>query len=231
MTSPDSLAQQYNTLWQHAQQEFARGHFELDPYLAGTVPDTRRGITLLARPTAEVQSRIQEMLQVLKMAEPLQYYYPAHDLHLTLLSIISCSPGFEVSSIQVGNYNQLIREALHGIQPFTIHYKGITASPSCIMVQGFPEGEDLQELRERLREAFKGSGLYHTIDQRYAIQTAHSTVLRFQAPLQHPKAFLLKVEQLKEIDFGHFTVDPIELVFNDWYQRASNTQLLATFTL
>ncbi|QHL88000.1 mutarotase [Nibribacter ruber] len=231
MPQPLSLSEQYDSLWQHARQEFARGHFEIDPFLADTVPDTRRGITLLTRPNAEVQAQILQLLQSLKAVEPMQYFYPASDLHITLLSIISCSPNFKLGSIPQEDYIQVIREALQDIGPFTVHFKGITASPSCIMVQGFPDGEGLQQLREKLRTAFKNLGLHHTIDQRYTIQTAHSTVLRFQAPLQHPDAFLEQLENFRTIGFGIFTVDQVELVYNDWYQRASNTQALATFRL
>ncbi|AMM50767.1 hypothetical protein TH61_05645 [Rufibacter sp. DG15C] len=231
MTKPQSLSDQYDTLWRQAHHQFSQGSFELDPFLASKTPDTRRGITLLARPNPEVQTRIQEMLQRLKVVEPSQYYYPAQDLHLTLLSIISCLPDFDSRSIQAGDYCRLLQEALHGIQPFIIYYKGITASPSCIMVQGFPDGEGLQQLREQVRTAFKNSDLPHTIDQRYEIHTAHSTVLRFQAPLKNPAAFLSLLEQFRATDFGSFTIEQVELVYNDWYQRASNTQTLATFQL
>ncbi|GET28313.1 hypothetical protein [Prolixibacter sp. SD074] len=71
--------------------------------------DDRRGITLLIRPRDEVKERIRGWLQVMQKEEPGQYYYPTSDLHITLLSVISCYSGFHPEQIDLPSYNQLIR--------------------------------------------------------------------------------------------------------------------------
>jgi 2'-5' RNA ligase len=63
-----------------------------------------------------------------------------------------------------------------------------------------------------LRENFKKSTLEQSIDSRYAIATAHSTVLRFQEKLENPHKLMDVVEKFRDHDFGEFTVDKLELV-------------------
>ena len=70
-----------------------------------------------------------------------------------------------------------------------------------------------------------------SIDRRYAISTAHSTVMRFQEKLQNPEQLIAVIEQYRDYNFGEFTVDNIELVCNDWYQRENNTVHLSNFNL
>ena len=91
--------------------------------------------------------------------------------------------------------------------------------------------DELYKLRNRLRENFRKTNLQQTIDSRYVLQTAHSTVVRFKAPLQKPAAFLKKVQEYRNHDFGSMEVRELELVYNDWYQRQSLVQLLGRFRL
>ena len=67
--------------------------------------------------------------------------------------------------------------------------------------------------------------------QRYSIQTAHSTVIRFRVPLVQPVAFVERLQTFYAYDFGTFEVNMLELVYNDWYQRSENTLLLESFYL
>ncbi|MFT2007789.1 2'-5' RNA ligase family protein [Pontibacter sp. 13R65] len=224
------LAMHYDQLWQSSLQHFRKGEFELDPLIEDK-QDNRLGLTLLARIQADVDDRIQALINELQQVEPAQYYYPPSDRHLTLLSIISCYSGFELSQIALEEYLAVVQESLQGISPFSVEIKGITASPSCILLQGFPVGEQLGQLRNQLRQRFKASGLQHSIDKRYAIITAHSTMVRFKAPLQQPQLFLKKLQQYRDYNFGTTTIKEAELVCNDWYQREKHVKLLHTFPL
>ena len=95
------------------------------------------------------------------------------------------------------------------VNKIKIHYKGITASPSAIMIQGFPSDETLNNLRNRLRENFKNSGLQQSIDSRYEISTAHSTIMRFQDKLQNPEKLIETATKFRDYDFGEFEVKSI----------------------
>ncbi|MFN8345422.1 MAG: mutarotase [Spirosomataceae bacterium] len=225
-----NLEHHYRKMWTQSMQQFDQGRFEFDSCL-NTPNDTRRGITLLARPSEVVKDSIKSMLDDLRTTESQQYYYPTSDIHVTVLSIISCYEGFTLQKIDTTAYVDLIGEALSRIPAFDIRFLGITASPSCLILQGFPSGDVLHRLRDEVRKKFRKSALQCSIDKRYHIQTAHSTVVRFKSPLTHPKLFLDKVKNYRDVDFGTFVVNEMDLVFHDWYQRAENTVLLERFRL
>ncbi|MBQ7589153.1 MAG: mutarotase [Verrucomicrobia bacterium] len=193
--------------------------------------DTRRGITLLTRPPQEVKAAVHAMLERLRGLEPDQYYYPDEDIHLTVLSIITCRSGFTLEEIVPQDYIRLIQNTLRGLPPIGIRFRGITLSPGCVMLQGYPDDDTLNRFRDRLRDAFRNSPLRQTLDQRYTLQTAHSTVVRFRCPFRDTDAFLSALESCREQDFGSFRVDRMELVLNDWYQRRENTRELCHFQL
>ncbi|UOQ76990.1 mutarotase [Hymenobacter sp. 5516J-16] len=226
-----SLQEHYDAMRTLAVRQLLQGEAELDLLLEVPEQDSRRGLTLLARPPAAVTARIAEVLATVQRAEPDQYYYPASDTHLTILSIISCYPGFSLHLVDSGAYRQLVGAALRAVGPFRICYAGLTVSAGGIMVQGFPEDDSLEKLRNALRVAFRHSGLPQSIDQRYALRTAHSTVVRFTTPLRDPAHLVALVQQEQQTRIGSFEVDTLELVFNDWYQRAANTVQLEQYRL
>ncbi|MGY6648294.1 2'-5' RNA ligase family protein [Wenyingzhuangia sp. IMCC45574] len=218
----------YETLYKESVVKIAKGDYQVDPLIDAN-EDNRFGITLLLRPSDEVKNKIQTFLKDLSKVEPEQYYYENSDIHITIMSIISCYDGFDLKNINLEDYNQIIRNSLAGFQPLQIHFKGITASPSCLMLKGFMDTDSLNVLRDNLRENFKATNLEQSLDKRYAIQTAHSTVVRFRKELQYKDEFLALVEKYKNYDFGTFKVSELELVYNDWYQRKSLVRTLSVF--
>jgi 2'-5' RNA ligase len=224
------LQQHYDAMRTEAFRQLAQGQAELDLQIESE-DDTRRGITLLARPPAAIRMRLEELLADFRSVEPDQYFYPASDMHLTILSIISCYSNFTLELIEPAAYREAVRYILEQVRPFTISFTGLTASVGGIMVQGFPQDTGLQQLRQKLRDYFRSSSLQQSIDQRYSIQTAHSTIMRFKSPLQNTAALLAKISAHQQEFIGSFAVDTVELVYNDWYQRAANTVLLEAYTL
>ncbi|GAB3536057.1 hypothetical protein GCM10027443_25810 [Pontibacter brevis] len=228
--APFDLEKHYNQLWASSLKEFKAGNFELD-LLIDAGNDTRFGITLLFRPGQEVQNRIRQFLLELQQMEPEQYYYPDSDLHVTVMSVISCHTGFSLANIRVEEYIQLIQQTVQDFSSLQLHFRGVTASPSSLLVQGFPEADQLNKLRNRLRLGFRKTSLQQTLDSRYVLQTAHCTVVRFKAPLRNAAAFLEKVQQYRNCDFGSAEVNELELVYNDWYQQQAKVQVLGRFNL
>lgn len=223
------LRSHYNALWQNALHRFKKGQFEYDELIHSEY-DKRFGLTVLLRPAKAVKNKIEEMLDELKAIEPDHYYYPATDLHVTVLSIISCQPNFTRDCFDAPAYTEVIGTALQGIPAFPIRFEGITASPSCIMVQGFPQ-DILNTIRARLRKQFKHSGLPTSIDKRYRIKTAHATVLRFCHPVQKNMLLVKTLEKFRSFNFGTMLVNELEFVFNDWYQREQRGFTIARFKL
>ncbi|WP_394775003.1 mutarotase [Flavobacterium sp.] len=224
------LTEHYNRLYKKSAKAISEGNYKLDSQINET-SDSRFGITLLIRPNEKVKAAIQLFLDELRAIEPQQYYYPDSDIHITVMSIISCYECFTVDKINIQEYIDIIQQSLVVLDKIKIEFKGITASPSAIMIQGFPTDESLNILRDKMRENFKNSTLEQSIDSRYSIATAHSTVLRFQEKLQNPEKLIEVIEQFRDYDFGEFTVGNLELVYNDWYQREENTIHLAEFMI
>ena len=225
-----NLQEHYNQLYQKSSELILEDKYNIDNQI-NDASDSRFGITLLIRPSDEIKAKIQLFLEDLREVDSQQYYYPDSDIHITVMSIISCYEGFTLDKIRIEEYTEIIQKSLIDVDKISINFKGVTASPSAIMIQGFPTDESLNNLRDKLRENFKKSTLQQSIDSRYAIATAHSTVLRFQDKLENPRKLVEVVEKFRDYDFGEFTVDKLELVYNDWYQRERNTIDLADFYL
>jgi 2'-5' RNA ligase len=225
-----NLAEHYNQLYKTTSETILKGNYSLDSQINDS-SDSRFGITLLLRPSEKIKNNIQLFLNELKTIEPNQYYYPDSDIHITVMSIISCYEGFKLDKINSEDYIDIIQKSLADLSEISIEFRGVTASNSAIMIQGFPSDETLNNLRNKLRENFRNSALEQSIDSRYSIATAHSTVMRFTEKLQNPEKLIDVVEQFRDYNFGEFTADKLELVFNNWYQREENTIHLAEFNL
>ncbi|SIQ72276.1 2'-5' RNA ligase family protein [Pontibacter lucknowensis] len=224
------LQEHYDRLYQDSIRRIQSGAYQIDE-LIDAASDNRFGITLLLRPDDVVKGEIQKLLYKLKLIEPNQYFYRNSDLHVTVMSIISCYDGFDLGQIRVEDYVKTVRKSIHGLGPFEVEFRGLTASPSCLMVQGFLADNTLSRLRDNLRSNFRDSGLEQSIDKRYSIQTAHSTVVRFKEELRNRNEFLGMIAKHREHSFGTSIVNTIELVYNDWYQRKEFVKTLCKFEL
>ncbi|OXA73247.1 mutarotase [Flavobacterium aquidurense] len=225
-----NLTEHYNQLYIKSSEAILEGNYKLDTQI-NNASDSRFGITLLIRPNEKIKANIQLFLDELKAIEPHQYYYPDPDIHITVMSIISCYEGFTLDKINIPEYIDVIQQSLVHLDQITIEFRGVTASPSAFMIQGFPTDESLHNFRDKLRENFKKSTLEQSIDSRYTIATAHTTVMRFQEKLVNPKELIATAAQFRDYDFGEFQVENLELVYNDWYQREKNTIRLANFII
>jgi 2'-5' RNA ligase len=245
-------------MWQRFRQALHHEGVSVDHNIHSNA-DTRRGVTALAyieKNGALVAKRISEFLIGLKQVIPNQYFYPTDELHLTMLSIISCVDNFTLDDIHIPHYAALFQEALSGLPEFNITFRGVTATPDCVVIQGVvdhgksgenEENDALALLRQRLRNAFKSSTLRSSIDARYTLKTAHCTAARFCSPLNtstdtnanacatakgsESELLLNYLERYRNNHFGTITIKHIDLVFNDWYQRLNNTKRLAQASL
>ncbi|HJR99903.1 MAG TPA: hypothetical protein VJ780_03105, partial [Flavobacterium sp.] len=85
--------------------------------------------------------------------------------------------------------------------------------------------------RDELRKAFKNTNLKQSIDSRYSLFTAHSSVCRFRKPITDTSKLITVLEQNRTHSFGKFAVKEVELVYNDWYQKTEKTTVLHQFTI
>lgn len=222
------IKEHYDRLYENSIQQIRGNDYSIDNQI-DSVSDKRFGLTLIIRPDTETKNKIQVFLDKLKEIDPDQYYYPNSDIHITVMSIISCYDDFDVASISILDYVAIIEKSLVDIGKIEINFQGVTASPSAIMLQGFTNTNSLNDLRNNLRTQFKDSGLEQSIDKRYSIQTAHSTVARFRKPISNKEKLLAIVEKYRDYNFGKFKVDGYYLVYNDWYQREKRVKELHKF--
>lgn len=224
------LLEYYNNLFRASSKDILEGNHFID-YQINSSSDNRFGLTLIIKPNAQIKKNIQFFFNELKTIDSSQYYYPLSDIHITVISIISCYDGFNLTNISLPQYIEIIKTSIADIKNMVIDFKGVTASDSAIMIQGFPMNDSLNKLRSNLRQNFKSSGLEQSIDKRYSIFTAHSTVVRFSEKIKNSVKFVETLEKCRQYNFGRFEVENFELVYNDWYLREKFIQQLKSFSI
>ena len=128
----------YDQMWHAGIGKVRANQIEPDPFLADRKVDRRRGLTLIARPSAEVRKRVNKLLRDLRRLEPHQYYYVPSDIHLTVLSLFTAMTTPEPFFAEVEQYIAAADAALAAVPAIHIEFAGITASSAAILIQGFP---------------------------------------------------------------------------------------------
>jgi 2'-5' RNA ligase len=227
----EALIARYDALWADAAPVVRGGAATLDPWIARKNADPRRGLSLLARPGADLTRRLQDFLAGLRAEEPEQYFQPAADMHLTVFSLFGTTADPAPYLAHLDAYQAAAAAALRGVPSFRVEIEGITLSRGAVLAQGFPADGALDGVRERLRAALAARGLTSGLDQRYPLMTAHLTLARFAAPLHRPERFVQRVASARGRVFGGMEVREMELVVSDWYQSAEHTRLIRTHAL
>jgi 2'-5' RNA ligase len=221
----------YDRLWAEAQSHFAAGVVQVDQHLLRRSADRRMGITLVARPGAEVTTQVAALIRELRELEPYQYFYRADELHVTVLTLVSASEAFDIRRAPLAEYQSLFADLFRREPCISIRFNGVTASPGAILAQGYAEGDALNRLRDRLRQALARAGLAESLDSRYRISTAHATLMRFQTQPCDLHRLVAWLSATRERDFGRAVVEDIEFVANDWYMSRERVTTLATYSL
>ncbi|CAN7230854.1 2'-5' RNA ligase family protein [Massilia sp. LjRoot122] len=227
--SPD-LHAHYAAMWERAHGAIGAGDVDRDERLAAG-PDTRRGLTLIARPGAALAARFDTLLDRLAAAEPDQYRHPPADMHLTVLSLFTATEDPAAQLARLEEYRAAVHAALDGMAAFEIDFDGIALSRGAVLARGIPRGPALEGLRERLRGELLARGLAGTLDQRYRLVTAHATLFRFAAPLRQPSRFAALLAELRDAPLGSMRVDQLELVINDWYMSSAQLERVEVLRL
>jgi 2'-5' RNA ligase len=231
VTEQDKSGSLYDALWQQALAALARCEVVTDPHLLARNEDRRTGLTVIARPGGQVVERVTAFLARLRQVAPCQYYYAPDELHLTVLSLFTATEDAAPYLAAAPRYRKILADVLAQARPFRVRFRGVTASPSAVMVQGFALDERLEELRRRLREALGEQGLGEWLDQRYHIATAHLTVARFQSQPHDVRALADLLTSYREWEFGETTFDVLQWVKNDWYMSSGKVEVLERYRL
>ena len=224
------MKETYDEMWARAAAAIRSGNIVPDPHI-GDPNDSRRGLTLILRPGPGVVEAFGRFMNVASDLEPGQHYYRPEEIHTTVLAILTCQRGLGLDDIDVPAYAETVRNCLDRIKPFDLSFKGLTASTECVMAQGFPEGGEIRKLRDSLRDAFERAAFRSSIDRRYRIHTAHSTLIRFRERLTDSERFFRLLDEHRNADWGTCRVATMALVFNDWYHSAGLTRKIGDFEL
>lgn len=225
------LTQVYADLWRPARAAFLRNAGQIDPLLESHTPDARRGLTVIFRPQPAVAARVAAWLAEVTTDEPAQYVYTPDQLHVTVLSLFTATPDFGPYFARLPHYLAALDVALAATPPFAVAFRGVTASPSTVLVQGFPTDDTLARARAALRAAITAAGLGDDLDHRYRLVTAHLSALRLRAPLANPAGFVARLDRARHLDFGVTQVDEVLLVANDWYMTPGVVEVVRRYPL
>ena len=225
----DELETLYQSFYDNSINSIKSRNHSIDTFIDRSI-DNRRGLSLVIRLDEEVRINIEKFTDELRKIDPTQYYQPISDLHVTVLSIISCHDGFTIDQINVDKYIEAISTSLKDIQDIQICFKGVTTTKEAVMIQGFMLNDNLTTLRDRLRENFRSSTLMQDIDTRYLTKTAHITSVRFRERIRNAEDFVKTIEEYK-VDFGITRAANIDLIYTDWYCRKSKVKWLNRFAL
>ncbi|HEU6448259.1 MAG TPA: 2'-5' RNA ligase family protein [Verrucomicrobiae bacterium] len=220
----------YDKLWQESVSAFDQNAVRLDGHLKNRQSDKRRGVTLLARPNAEICSRVKEFLDEVAAIAPEQHFYCPTEFHMTVLAIVPGSENWQEAMSRLPEYLAVLEETLNQFAGFSVEFRGVTASPEAILIQGFPVDDSLVQLRNKLRSALAARNLAENLDRRYKIATAHLTVARFSSPQNwQPLKSLLAANRQR--DFGRTCCDSLQLIKADWYASTGSVETLCEYQL
>lgn len=223
--------QLYEKLWSEAISAFERGEQQVDPVLSDKTGDLRRGVTLVLRPSLPVQRKVKQFLDQLATVCPGQYFYQPEEFHVTVLSIISGTEFWRKEIRKLAVCRAIIGEVLSRQHSFKVCFRGVTASPGTVMIQGFPIGGGLARIRDALRAAFAQNGLGDLLDRRYKVTAAHMTAMRFSKQEKNLKRLVSLLEENRRTDFGESEVNRLQLIWGDWYAARNIVRTLQKYPL
>lgn len=222
MFNQSRLENHYRNILEQNREAILRGGVG-DDYLKFPGRDTRMALALVIRISPNVCSLIEAYLHKLKTIEPDLYYYPARDLHITVLDLLRGVPDRTIPD-NIDDYTRCIRECAKKISPFEIVFDGLTMSDNAVMIKGYYESA-LEDFRQELRRSMKRYGLL--LEERYETFSAHITAARIPDQLRHPESFVTYLAD--KHPFGEMKVTAFELVFHNWYD--SQKKVLAKILL
>ena len=194
-----------------------------DALLERALTDSRMSLVVLIRISLNVAEKINSCIDDLRGIEPNLYYYPAKDLHITVMDVLKGEEGRRIPP-NITEYIRCIEECSKEISPFKIRFDGLTASDNAILVRGYYD-DRLMVFRQKLRDMLKQRGL--SLEERYKTISSHVTIARLHSKYQNPEKLLDYIE--KPRPFGTMTVSNMEISFHNCYD--TRKEVLSTIEL
>jgi len=192
--------------------------------------DQRGGVNLIVRPPAGVlegASLIQSRLQTL---EPAQYYYPADDIHLTLVEICHSRPLSE-ARLLAGRLAAAMGDLLAEASPFWLGQPLVGFDEGGVALNFMSLDDALQSTRRSIINRFEQLGV--DARPRYPAQSAHITLMRYTNPLRsHPADWVRHLQNLSLGSSHRWRADTVWMTHGaTWYGMRSRVSIEGPFQL
>jgi len=192
--------------------------------------DNRICLTTVAFIPQDIEKKIiNDIINPLKMADPVQYFYIPNSFHITINNIrtIENPPLFNDEDIEKAC--EVFGKVIPKYHPFTVDLKRLFELPTSLAICAFSD-ETLGNLALELRMELKKIGVPD--NKTYAdehVVIGSTTIARFT---KTPNLeFKQKVNVLKEIEIGSFKVNKISLITTNAVCHPSKTKIIEEYLL
>lgn len=228
MTITRRLEQKYQEIFHVGKDALSAREEHIDHYLQVPDSDHRMGLTLLVTLEGEVIDHFKGVHGALQPIEPYQYYYPASDIHITIMDMVGAKEGFKFDRNLIRQYQEIFEQVIPTIPQFKVHFKGVTTSNGAVIAKGYYDPA-LYQLRESVRYMARKRNIF--MEERYESFTAHSTIVRFKDKMRKHGEFLESIRKMDTVDLGSMVVKDIEFVYHDWYNIDYKKVVLSKYQL
>jgi len=192
--------------------------------------DQRGGVTLIARPPAEVIERVSRIQSRLQAVEPSQYYCPAGDLHLTLVEICHGRTLSE-ARLLAQRVSAAIGDVLAEASRFWLDRPRLGFDDGGAALSFQPVGAALQSTRRSIIERLGKLGV--EVQSRYPAQSAHVTLMRYTNRLRsRPADWVRRLQSLSPGPPLRWCAARVELTHGAiWYGMRSRVSVEGPFPL
>lgn len=166
-----------------------------------------------------------------RLAGPGHIIYDAARVHVTVRSIEARRAAPRADDDRVQQYAQLLAQAALNLGPITFTFRGLTASRSGVMAQGWPEVTGLREMRNVLHRELEEHSLLSGPEYVRVRTTAHASLAVFTTCLADPAGLVVFIERNRGTDFGACTMDSLDLVFYERGPTSVSLRSLASVAL
>lgn len=208
----EAIRRDYDNLWARCRSKLAQGLIEPDPASEETLK--RWGVSVILRPEADVADTLSEVASELAVyTGRRQVVYDRSNLHTTMRSV-EFNLG-RVDDERICAYGEVLRELAKSYDPLRINYRGLTATATGVLAQGWPADESLQELRRDFRRRLAHRGLAGGPEETKLRLTAHASLTVFAGPLLNPLSLVRYVKDNRDTEYGTATYRCLDLVRYD----------------
>jgi 2'-5' RNA ligase len=172
--------------------------------------DTRRFFGVLGFPPKDVVGAIQEVQEILRGADPAQFYIPPEALHLTVKNIrtIADPPNFTADDLT--KVSKILASISARYKPLPLHGRGVLVMPTSISIPVYSI-KNFGDLVVDLDSAMNAAGVPD--DKKYTSSSVFFTNITIARFLKTPSPeFYRRLKQVSDLTLPPFELSRLDLV-------------------